>query len=405
MTEENIQSSDEEVLMVIHKHWASFLHDIFYISLPALVAFVLLFLISDLPPIGVDSGMRVIAALLFPLSVLAVIIMGTLLWTKYYLDMVVVTDRRLFFISQVGLKGREVLGWNIADVRRANARQRNFLETFFDFGTLEILTADELIPARFDGIPDPESVCAVILKQDDRLAQLNETARKQVELLKFLSREIKGHLTKSKAAFATIVEGDYGPVVSTLPGLTNAALAESQKGVESVMSILDKADIESGDTYVEAKPFNLSEAVRRLADEFKPAAAAKRISLVSSAPETCIVSGDREKIERHVIRNLLDNAIRYTRAGQIEVMLEKRNDMARISISDTGVGINRSDMSNLFTEGGHGAHSREVNPESTGYGLFAAKQIVNKQGGRIWARSQGAGFGSTFFVEFPLMVP
>ena len=58
-------------------------------------------------------------------------------------------------------------------------------------------------------------------------------------------------------------------------------------------------------------------------------------------------------------------------------------------------------MHNLFTEGGHGKDSIKVNVHSTGYGLFIAKEVVEAQGGKIWAESEGQGKGSTFIVEFP----
>ena len=55
----------------------------------------------------------------------------------------------------------------------------------------------------------------------------------------------------------------------------------------------------------------------------------------------------------------------------------------------------------LFAEGGRGKDSIKVNVHSTGYGLYIAKQIVEAHKGRIWAESEGAGKGSTFYVEFP----
>lgn len=59
-------------------------------------------------------------------------------------------------------------------------------------------------------------------------------------------------------------------------------------------------------------------------------------------------------------------------------------------------------MRNLFTEGGHGKDSIRVNVHSTGYGLFIAKQVVEAQGGKIWAESDGQGKGSKFIAEFPI---
>jgi len=399
---DTIQGDDEQVLLVVRKHWISFFHDALYVLLPAVVALGLLIVISSVPQTGIDAGLHVIAAILFPMSLLAVVIMVTILWSDYYLDMVVVTDRRLFFASQMSLTRREVLGWNLHEVQNVNAAKDNFLESVFNFGTIRVTTSGEDGGARIEGIPDPEYVCAVILRQDDKYGELKETTRKQQELLKFLSHEVKGHLTKSKAAFAAIVEGDYGPVTEPLVGMAHMALEDSERGVDTVMSILDNASLESGDMRFEMKEFDLAKTLHKMVEVFWQRAVVKKISLVSSIPETCVITGDEKKIEQHVIRNLIDNAIRYTSSGQIDVGLQKDGDICRVSVSDTGVGMTESDMKTLFTEGGHGEHSRDVNPESTGYGLYIAKQIVEKHGGRMYAASDGPEKGSTFVVEFPL---
>ena len=73
----------------------------------------------------------------------------------------------------------------------------------------------------------------------------------------------------------------------------------------------------------------------------------------------------------------------------------------RFSVEDSGVGISPEDMQKLFTEGGHGAESRKVNVDSTGYGLYIAKSVVEAHRGRIWAESEGVGKGSRFVVELP----
>jgi signal transduction histidine kinase len=59
-------------------------------------------------------------------------------------------------------------------------------------------------------------------------------------------------------------------------------------------------------------------------------------------------------------------------------------------------------MEKLFTEGGRGEHSKEINPESTGYGLSSAKTTVEAHGGSIHAMSEGPGKGSSFVITLPL---
>lgn len=64
-----------------------------------------------------------------------------------------------------------------------------------------------------------------------------------------------------------------------------------------------------------------------------------------------------------------------------------------------GVGISNKDKEKLFTEGGKGQNSQKVNVDSTGFGLFIAKNIVEAHNGKIRAESEGEGKGSEFWVE------
>jgi len=400
MTDANPE--DEQMLLVVHKHWASLVGEAVFTVLPGLAILFLLFLFRNLSLSMADASIHAIVTFLVPMCFLILWTILAIQWTNYYLNMLVVTDRRIFYTSQTNFTQRLVRQWNIHGIRHVSVRFGNLFESFFNYGTLDIEAQGEKSPVKVAGIPDPEYVSAVILKQDDRYGQLKETARKQGELLHFLSHEVKGHLAKSEAAFAAIVEGDFGPVSSPLDSMAQRALADSQQGVHTVMSILDNSDVKSGEMHFERKPFDLSATVRRAVQAFQPQAASKGLALHASVEKFCAMRGDEEKIERHVIRNLLDNAIRYTPAGHIEVSLQKVAGAARFCVADTGVGITTSDVDKLFLQGGHGEHSKEINAESTGYGLFVAKKVVDAHGGRIWARSSGPGTGAQFFAEFPL---
>ncbi len=393
---------DEQVLLVVHKHWASLLGEAALTLVPGFTILSLLILLRGLPLTLADASVHAIITLLLPFCFLTLWTILAIQWTNYYLDMFVVTDQRIFYTTQINFTERTTTQWNVHDVSHASVHFGGLFESFFNYGSIQIEGREENSAAKITGIPDPEYVAAVILKQDDRYGQLKETARKQRELLHFFSHEVKGHLAKSKAAFASIVEGDYGAVSSTLDSMAHAALADSQKGVDTVMSMLDDSDSASGTMRFDKKSFDLSAVARRVAEEFRPRVERKGLMLLTSIDDLCVLQGDEEKLERHVLRNLLENALRYTPVGHITLSLKKVDGGIRLSVTDTGVGITAGDMERLFTEGGHGEHSKDINADSTGYGLFVAKQVVEGNGGRIWVQSEGAGTGSQFFAEFPL---
>jgi signal transduction histidine kinase len=103
---------------------------------------------------------------------------------------------------------------------------------------------------------------------------------------------------------------------------------------------------------------------------------------------------------KEAVNNLIENSIKYTKEGKIFTTLEKTKEgKILFSVKDTGMGITEEDKKHLFTEGGRGKDSVKVNVDSTGYGLYSVKLIVEAHKGRVWAESEGPGKGSTFFVE------
>lgn len=240
----------------------------------------------------------------------------------------------------------------------------------------------------------------LIEKQEKELEIIN---KEQENLLHFISHEVKGYLTKSEAGFAAINEETFGPISPDLKKMSGMALAEMRKGVDTVMDILNASDLKKGTVNYSKKPFDFKEAVLSTLEELRPSAEEKNLKLSIDMKEgSYTIEGDADKLRLHTIRNLIDNAIKYTPVGgTITVTLSSSEKMVRFAVADSGVGITKEDMARLFTEGGHGKDSLKVNIHSTGYGLYIAKKIVEAHGGKIWAESEGQGKGSRFVVELP----
>lgn len=240
----------------------------------------------------------------------------------------------------------------------------------------------------------------LIVRQEKDLETVN---KQQENLLHFMSHEIKGYLTKSEAGFSAIAEGDFGQTSQELHDMADMALTEVRKGVRTVMDILDASNLKRGTVSYKKSVFDMRDIVTNVLDHLKPAAEDKHLSIEAAIAweVPCKIDGDEEKVRDHVIRNLIDNAVKYTPAGTIKVEVARKGPVVRFAVEDSGVGITPEDMQRLFTEGGHGKDSIKVNVHSTGYGLYIAKTIVDAHGGKIWAESAGTGKGSRFVVELP----
>ena len=122
-------------------------------------------------------------------------------------------------------------------------------------------------------------------------------------------------------------------------------------------------------------------------------------------PEFNIVI-DESRIEL-VITNILSNAIKYTPSeGKIGIKLNSDGQFAYIEIKDSGVGLTKQEIDNLFkkfsTIESPLKKDLDMDVGSTGLGLFLSKEIVKLHEGDIWAESEGKGKGSTFIIKIPI---
>jgi signal transduction histidine kinase len=103
-----------------------------------------------------------------------------------------------------------------------------------------------------------------------------------------------------------------------------------------------------------------------------------------------------------VLGNLLDNAITYTSAGNIGVKLAKAGKFVKVSVSDTGHGIDKKDFGNLFEKFYRTARAKQYRPGGSGLGLYIAKKIIQANGGELKLERSEVGKGTTFSFTVPI---
>lgn len=247
-----------------------------------------------------------------------------------------------------------------------------------------------------------EVLTANLEEVNNKLADANI---QQENLIHFITHQIKGFLAKSRDIYSMVLEGEYGTIPETLIPIMQEGLASETKGVEVVKEILDGANLKRGTMRYTMTEFNMTELVQEIIETQKKIAEDKGLTMeVTIDDKKCIVYGDHDQLA-HVIRNVIDNSIKYTPTGGLTVTLAEKNDVVMLSVKDTGVGVTDEDRGALFTAGGRGKNSIKVNVDSTGYGLFIVKQIVDAHKGKIWVESEGQGKGTTFFIELPKKQP
>jgi len=245
------------------------------------------------------------------------------------------------------------------------------------------------------------------IERKEELAKLNtqlESLIKQREsLMHLITHKVKGSFTHSKYIFAGILDGSFGEVNEEIKKRATQGIDSDDTGLKTIDLILNTTNMQKGLIKYDMKPLELRSIVALVDGEKKGRAEEKGLKLETHVPtDTFTILGDQFWI-KEAVSNLVENSIKYTLKGTININLEKKNDKVLFSVTDTGVGISSEDKKVLFTEGGRGKDSVKVNVDSTGYGLYSVKLIIEAHKGRVWAESNGEEQGSTFFIELPLV--
>ena len=148
------------------------------------------------------------------------------------------------------------------------------------------------------------------------------------------------------------------------------------------------------------------EVARRAASTAALQAGVKNLRLSVDVPAAGVVAiADGAKLEQ-ALENLLSNAIKYTEAGTITLSLHAGNERARLTVADTGAGIDPKLIPTLFAKYHRLTGEATRAAPGTGLGLLIAKEIVEAHGGHITATSTGVnGKGTSFVIDIPRSAP
>jgi signal transduction histidine kinase len=252
------------------------------------------------------------------------------------------------------------------------------------------------------------------------ILQWNKNLEKTIAHRTALLREANEQLTvhdKLQREFINIAAHELRTPLQPILGLSQ--ILESQFGERSeemkviarnarrlerlTQDILDVSKIESGALTLNIQTIDLDEAIssviidyrNNLAHAIRTENAKKEKVKIEYEPKKLMVKGDRDRIQQ-VMSNLINNALRFTKEGAIIVKTQVIDDLAQITVKDTGSGIDPEIMPRLFEK------FVTKSEKGTGLGLYISSSIVKAHGGKMWAENNADGKGATFAFTLPL---
>lgn len=230
--------------------------------------------------------------------------------------------------------------------------------------------------------------------------QVASTAQSHRDLLANVAHELRTPLTSVQGFAQALREG----VIDDEPGRIRALetiTRESERMGALIGQLLDLARLESGQSRLAMRAVAAGPLLRRVADQFEPAAAAKRVAISTTSDADLRILGDEGRLVQ-VLSNLLANAIRHTgEGGAITVAATPGADEDRVQIvvRDTGEGIATDRLATIFERF---ARTPGSGDDSAGFGLGLAivRELVQLHGGTIGVHSH-LGIGTTFVLSLP----
>lgn len=249
---------------------------------------------------------------------------------------------------------------------------------------------------------------------------LEVVSEKQQQIEKANIELNKANVTKDK--FFSILSHDLKSPFTGILGLSELLSSEAEnmktKEITSIGSsihnsakhtfellnqLLDWSRSQLGVISFEPSHLNINSLIDRIIKSSQSSASVKNLSIETNYCSNSQIEADDNMLST-VIRNLLNNSIKFTpTGGKIVIETKIEDQFIQISIKDNGVGINSDVLENLFKLGSVTSTLGTNNEKGTGLGLILCKEFVEKHGGKIWAESE-VSRGSNFHILLPIQI-
>jgi signal transduction histidine kinase len=216
-----------------------------------------------------------------------------------------------------------------------------------------------------------------------------------------VTHELRAPLAAVEQQLTVILNGMAGQVTDEQEKLLSRAKERTKGLLTLIKDLLDLAKIEAGRMVQYKEPLALQEVIQKVVDLMRAEAEVKRIALqFSASPETPLIHADRNSMEE-IFTNLISNAIKYTpENGKVWVALSEERGFVKVSVSDTGIGIEDENLPRIFDKFYRVKTKETRQIVGTGLGLSIVRSIVAAHLGTISVESK-AGAGTTFTILLP----
>ena len=228
------------------------------------------------------------------------------------------------------------------------------------------------------------------------ITHLKRLERMRRDFVANVSHELRTPLTSIKGYAETLL---YEEDIEKIKEFSSIILKHTDFLIKLTHDLIELSTIESEGFRLKKEHISLKELIEETVETFRDKVQRKDIKIEVKIKDTQTIWANEERA-RQVFNNLIDNALKYTESGKIEISAEEQGRFMIIKVSDTGIGISKKDLTRIFERFYRVNKERSRASGSIGLGLSIVKHIVEAHDGEVWVESE-LGKGSTFFVKWP----
>ena len=237
--------------------------------------------------------------------------------------------------------------------------------------------------------------------------ELKQVDDAKSQFMMVTQHHLRTPLTGMMGYLDLLMSNSYGKVPVKIKEVLKRMQGSTTNELKVINDLLSVSSYQMGKEVIKIeKGIDVNQMLEEIIGELEIEAKNKGIYLKfnkNNSSTVPTISADRNSI-RAALTNIIDNAVKYTQQGGVEVNLKSENKKILVSVKDTGIGMSQDSTKNLFNQTFHrGQEAQKIFAVGKGIGLFLSGKIIESHRGKIWAESEGEGKGSTFYVELPVV--
>lgn len=238
--------------------------------------------------------------------------------------------------------------------------------------------------------------------ENEELKKVNEN---KSDLISVTAHQLRTSLSALKWTLKMFLDKDLGDINKEQEEYLGKAIESNQRAISLVNYLLTFNHTDNISMAAHINDVNLIILLKKVISIFQGELKNKKIELIFNKPESDIpnINCDEEMI-MDVLQNLIENSIKYSNNNSVintSLKYISSNNVVIISVHDNGIGIDKDDQMKIFNKFFRAPNAIDKESVGSGLGLFTAKSIVEKLGGKIWFESSKES-GTTFFVSLPV---